>query len=197
MRRSPLYILFLVLIALGAWYAQRASRPAAVLQRASAGQAIEEDHFSPSENLEQIDLAQIGQAQRSLDIAMYAFTDRYLAEAIERVAERGVQVRIYRDHDQFEQEQRRSNEHSDDSTTAILSGKPNVHIRVKHSHELMHIKAYLVDGALLRDGSANWSPSGLKRQDNNAHLTTDPAQVRGFQQTFEDMWARDDNERVQ
>jgi phosphatidylserine/phosphatidylglycerophosphate/cardiolipin synthase-like enzyme len=197
MRRSPIYLLFLALIALGAWYAQRAERPTPVLQRANAGQVIEEDHFSPAENLEQIDEAQIGQARRSLDIAMYAFTDRYLADAIERAAAKGVEVRLYRDHDQFEREQRHGSEHDNDTTTSLLSGKPNVHIRVKHSHELMHIKAYLVDGTLLRDGSANWSPSGLKRQDNNAHLTTDAAQVRAFQQTFDEMWGRDDNERVQ
>jgi phosphatidylserine/phosphatidylglycerophosphate/cardiolipin synthase-like enzyme len=197
MRRSPIYFLFLVLIALGAWYAQRGGRPAPVLQRAAAGQVIAEDHFSPAENLEQIDAAEIGQARRSLDIAMYAFTDRYLAEAIERAAARGVQVRIYRDHDQFDEEKRRSYSRNDDSTTSLLSGRPNIHIRIKHSHELMHLKAYLVDGVLLRDGSANWSPSGLKRQDNNAQLTTDPAQVHGFQQAFDEMWNRDDNEAIQ
>ncbi len=197
MRRSPTYLLLLLLVALGLWYAQRASRPAAVLERASAGQIIEENHFSPAENLEQIDLAQIDHARRSLDIAMFAFTDEYLAEAIARAAARGVQVRIYRDHEQFEQEQRYSEQHRYDSTSAMLTGKPNLHIRVKHSHELMHVKAYLVDGALLRDGSANWSPTGLKRQDNNARLTTDPAQVRAFQQVFEQMWAREDNEPVQ
>lgn len=61
----------------------------------------------------------------------------------------------------------------------------------------MHLKAYLVDGALLRDGSANWSNAGLKAQDNNAHFTNDPAQVQGFYATFEGMWSRTDNAEVQ
>jgi phosphatidylserine/phosphatidylglycerophosphate/cardiolipin synthase-like enzyme len=75
----------------------------------------------------------------------------------------------------------------------------NIEIRIKNSneHNLMHLKAYLVDGKLLRDGSANWSPAGLKRQDNNAHFTTDPAQVHAFQQAFNDMWSRRDNEEAQ
>jgi phosphatidylserine/phosphatidylglycerophosphate/cardiolipin synthase-like enzyme len=194
MRRSSIYLLCLVLIALSIWFARR---PAGVIRHAAQRPSVEEDHFSPAENLEQLDLAQIQQARSSLDIAMYAFTDRYLAGAIARAAERGVEVRIYRDHEQFEEEQRRADEHNDDSTTAMLHGKPNVHIRIKHSHELMHLKAYLVDGAVLRDGSANWSPSGLKRQDNNAHLTTDLAQVHDFRQVFEQMWEREDNENVQ
>jgi phosphatidylserine/phosphatidylglycerophosphate/cardiolipin synthase-like enzyme len=61
----------------------------------------------------------------------------------------------------------------------------------------MHLKAYVIDGSLLRDGSANWSPSGLKRQDNNVHFTSDPAQVEAFRRIFEQMWNRTDNERVQ
>ena len=56
-----------------------------------------------------------------------------------------------------------------------------------------YLKAYCVDGALLRDGSANWSPTGLKRQDNNAHFTTDARQVRSFEQTFEDVWSREND----
>jgi phosphatidylserine/phosphatidylglycerophosphate/cardiolipin synthase-like enzyme len=79
----------------------------------------------------------------------------------------------------------------------MLRGQPGIQIRVKGSRELMHLKAYLIDGSLLREGSANWSPSGLKRQDNNAYFTTDPAQVAAFQQVFEQMWTRGDNERMQ
>jgi hypothetical protein len=34
------------------------------------------EHFSPNENLESFDIAQIEKAHSSIDIAMYAFTDR-------------------------------------------------------------------------------------------------------------------------
>ena len=80
---------------------------------------------------------------------------------------------------------------------SLLSGSANVQIRVKGKRELMHLKAFVVDGKLLRDGSANWSPSGEKRQDNNAHFTADPAQVEAFQKNFEAMWARPENLVVQ
>ena len=61
----------------------------------------------------------------------------------------------------------------------------------------MHLKAYVVDGRMLREGSANWSAAGLKRQDNSIHLITDLPQVRAFQRDFEQMWNRTDDLRVQ
>lgn len=157
------------------------------------------DHFSPAEDLERLDVEEIGQARNSLDIAMYAFTDRYLAQAVIQAAHRGVQVRIYRDRSQFEQEQRNADLHHERSLSDMFHRQPNIQIRIKDSNEqnLMHLKAYLVDGKLLRDGSANWSPSGLKRQDNNSHFTTDPAQVHAFQQAFDEMWSRRSNEVAQ
>ncbi len=151
------------------------------------------DYFSPDDNLERLDLDQLNRAQRTIDIAMYAFTDRYLAEQLIAIGRRGVTIRIYRDRQQFEEEQRGGGRRANESTTDMLRGERNIQVRVKHSHELMHLKAYLVDGTLLRDGSANWSPTGLKRQDNNAHFTTDPTQIRSFQNVFEEMWQRPDN----
>jgi phosphatidylserine/phosphatidylglycerophosphate/cardiolipin synthase-like enzyme len=163
---------------------------------AEPGAQAAEEHFSPAENLEQIDIARIRQAQHSLDIAMYAFTDKFLADAIIERARAGVRVRIYRDRGQFEQEEGRANSKRE-STTTQFGGEQNIHIKVKNSHELMHLKAYLVDQQILRTGSANWSPTGLKRQDNNAHFCTDPQQIKAFQGEFEEMWNRSDNKDVQ
>ena len=172
--------------------------PSPLLSRtAQAGSAGAEQHFSPFENLEQIDRERLDSAQHTVDIAMYAFTDRYLAEELVRLARRGVQIRLYRDRDQYEEEQRNARQRNRGTTTETLHGERGIQIRVKGGHELMHLKAYVIDGSLLREGSANWSPSGLKRQDNNAHFTSDPAQVGAFRQTFEQMWNRTDNERVQ
>ena len=194
-RLAPLLGAILVL-AISAWLT---SRPDSRVTVTAAGPTRSENHFSPSEDLERLDVAQLDRAQRTLDIAMYAFADRYLAEAVLRAAHRGVTVRIYRDREQFEEEQRHADQRHEPSATDIFHGEARIQVRVKASgrHDLMHLKAYLVDGGLLRDGSANWSNAGLKQQDNNAHFTNDPAQVRAFQADFERMWTRLDNERVQ
>ena len=163
---------------------------------AQAGNTGAGQHYSPFENLEQIDRERLDSAQHTVDIAMYAFTDRYVAEELVKLSRRGVQIRLYRDRQQYEEEQHNSGQRNRGTTTEMLRGEHNIQIRVKGSHELMHLKAYVIDGSLLRDGSANWSPSGLKRQDNNVHFTSDPAQVEAFRRIFEQMWNRTDNERV-
>src|SRR5512146_1892973 len=193
-------VFYLAVLALAgiAFYQYQPGVDRAPLRSTAAGAELG-DHFSPAEDLERLDLEEIGQARHTLDIAMYAFTDRYLAQAVVEAAHRGVRVRIYRDRSQFEQEQRNADVHHERSLSDMFHHQRNIQVRIKDSneHNLMHLKAYLVDGKLLRDGSANWSPSGLKRQDNNSHFTTDPAQVHAFQQAFEEMWSRPRNEVAQ
>ena len=159
------------------------------------------EHYSPAENLEAIDLAFINAAQRSLDIAMYAFTDHKLAKAVVRAARRGVVVRIYRDRIQVNDR--------GDQTGYILSRSPQgrVTIKIKNNVEknIMHIKGYAVDGLFLRTGSANWSPSGEgawcgldqrphnEQQDNTLFLTDDSRQIAGFIANFNHIFSRPTN----
>ncbi|WP_263381233.1 phospholipase D-like domain-containing protein [Granulicella arctica] len=114
---------------------------------------------------------------------MYSFTDRELAEELEKLAQSGVKVRVYRDSREFNDENQRGL-----STTAMLLAG-GVAVRVRDSRDLMHFKSYVIDGALLRTGSANWSPTGLKRQDNDVHYEVDSA-LAG---QFKSMWNRASN----
>ncbi len=57
----------------------------------------------------------------------------------------------------------------------------------------MHLKSYAVDGRLLRTGSANWSPTGLKRQDNDVRYEFSPTAVEHFEEKFNEMWDRAGN----
>jgi phosphatidylserine/phosphatidylglycerophosphate/cardiolipin synthase-like enzyme len=163
------------------------------------------EHFSPAENLERLEIAQLRtateQARRShapLKIAMYAFTDRAVAELLIQEADRGTAIELYRDGDQYENEERSAARFRDRSTTDLLRGHRNVHIRVKppSRSDLMHLKAWS-DGAVLREGSANWSPAALKRQDNNVRFTKNGKEVQSFVNTFEAMWNRPANLVIQ
>jgi phosphatidylserine/phosphatidylglycerophosphate/cardiolipin synthase-like enzyme len=129
---------------------------------------------------------------------MYAFTDRTVAELLIQEADRGTVIELYRDDEQYENEERNAARFRDRSTTGLLRGHRNVHIRVKppSRSDLMHMKAWS-DGILLREGSANWSPAALKRQDNNLRFTTDAEEVRSFLNTFEAMWHRPANLVIQ
>jgi phosphatidylserine/phosphatidylglycerophosphate/cardiolipin synthase-like enzyme len=57
----------------------------------------------------------------------------------------------------------------------------------------MHLKSFQVDGRLLRTGSANFSNSGEKFQDNDLVIIENPRAVASFVQDFETLWARRDN----
>ncbi len=92
---------------------------------------------------------------------------------------------MYRDREQFSQEM----QFSGVTTTSILLAA-GIEVRVKGGRDLMHLKSYAVDRRLLRSGSANWSPTGLKRQDNDVLYESSPEAVERFSRKFEEMWAK-------
>ena len=154
-------------------------------------------HYAPAENLERLDLAELRMARRTIDIAMYAFTDRILAEAVIDRARNGVRVRIYRDGEQFEQEQRRKGRGG--STTDLFSGQRGIEIKVKppSASNDMHLKEYSINGNLLRDGSANFLVAGEVIQDNEIHFGRDVTEIDAYERNFEAIWNRRDNRVVQ
>lgn len=113
----------------------------------------------------------------NLDIAMYSFTDLQLAHSLSNLARHGVRVRVYRDAEQFEQEEQRGQGRQ--TTTEILRSA-GIEVRIRAHNELMHLKSYASDGETLRSGSANWSISGLRYQDNDLAYYDSPTLVSHF-----------------
>ncbi len=148
-----------------------------------------EIHYAPRENLESVDARAIGRAELSIDMAAYVLSDPRIIEALTAAAERGVLVRLYLDKSQFA-------EHGPTRGGVIetLLAHPNVAARVKGEGVLMHLKAYAVDGTILRTGSGNFSRSGLASQDNDAIFITDTAVVDAFEGNFERIWSRAQNQ---
>lgn len=200
--------------------------PGAEADAAGPGRsATLETHYSPTENLERYDLALLRSAHRSIDLCGFSFTDEAVGKAITAAAHRGVRVRIYLDRGQSNDELERAakrdgasrpsprkrdvefadgffseEEVPDPAVQAViarLAATPNVEVRIKHSRVLMHLKSYAVDGQTLRSGSANFSASALKHQDNDLVLTRDAASVRRFELDFNQLWSRPDNERLE
>jgi phosphatidylserine/phosphatidylglycerophosphate/cardiolipin synthase-like enzyme len=145
-------------------------------------------HYAPRENLEGLDAREIGRAELSIDMAAYVLSDPRIIEALSDAAERGVLIRLYLDRSQFA-------EHglTRGGPIEALLAHPNVVARIKGESVLMHLKAYAVDGVVLRTGSGNFSRSGLASQDNDAIFITDPNTVDAFEGNFERIWARAQN----
>ena len=134
----------------------------------------QEVHFSPEERLDAIDTALIDTAKRSVDFASYSLTDRPVIDALNAADRRGVAVRIVLD----------PRERHDFMGLGDLADN----VRIKRAGPFMHLKAYAIDGEVLRTGSANFSASGETRQDNDLVVIRDAGAAAKFEAHFERMW---------
>jgi phosphatidylserine/phosphatidylglycerophosphate/cardiolipin synthase-like enzyme len=136
-------------------------------------------HYAPAENLEHVDVALIDHAGHEIDMAAYVLTDWPIIQALTRAADRGVHIRIYLDGTQLAEREAPEVFHE-------LAETPGVEIRAKHKPaDPMHLKSYQIDGRLLRTGAANFSASGLKRQDNDLVVIESAEAAAEFKRTFD------------
>lgn len=134
----------------------------------------QEVHFSPEERLDAVDVRLIGSAKQSIDFASYALTDPIVIDALNDADRRGVVIRIVLD----------PRERHD----FVKLGELSDNVRVKRGGPFMHLKAYSIDGEVLRTGSANFSTSGEHAQDNDLIVIRDAKAAAKFEAHFERMW---------
>ena len=142
----------------------------------TAQAAEPEIHYAPVENLEHIDIELIRSATKSVDMAAFTLTDWAIIAALKEAHTRGVTIRILLDPSQRQEYCKLA------EMTDIVRVK-------KRGRPLMHLKAYAIDGALLRTGSANFSPSGLKQQDNDLIILRDPVLAAKFEARFAEVYS--------
>ena len=148
-------------------------------QPVSAGPEI---HYAPAENLERVDVRLIDAARAAIDMDAYVLTDRAVIGALERAGERGVKIRIWRDPEMA------ARVGFADVAATVAPDDPDIAMRVKAWGPIMHLKAYCVDGAVLRTGSANFSRSGLIEQDNDLIVLRSAAACARFEARFAKIW---------
>jgi phosphatidylserine/phosphatidylglycerophosphate/cardiolipin synthase-like enzyme len=136
-----------------------------------------------NENLEHIDVDLIDRAEHEIDMAAYVLTDWPVMQALTRAADRGVAIRIYLDGTQLA-------EREPAKVFNDLAETPGVEVRIKHkARDPMHLKSYQIDGKLLRTGAANFSASGLKRQDNDLIVIESAGAAASFKRNFDARFA--------
>jgi phosphatidylserine/phosphatidylglycerophosphate/cardiolipin synthase-like enzyme len=59
----------------------------------------------------------------------------------------------------------------------------------RENSAFMHLKSYEIDGQPLRTGAANFSASGLRRQDNDLIVLKDAQAAAKFKHVFETRFA--------
>ena len=142
-----------------------------------AAQAAEpEIHYAPVENLEHIDIELIRSATKSVDMAAFTLTDWAIIAALKEANEAKACL------DEVALDLQRQ-------ADAKLAEMNDVVRLKKRGSPYMHLKAYSIDGTLLRTGSANFSPSGLKQQDNDLIILRDPILAAKFEARFAEVYS--------
>lgn len=147
--------------------------------------------YAPEQDLSRVDAELVDSARREIDLAAYVLTDRSFVDALTRAAQRGVRIRIYLHPEQPPQSS------ADLFSFRRLAATPGVTLRFKGEGDLMHLKSYQVDRRRLRTGSANFSFSGLRRQDNDLVVIESVEAVARFVAFFDKVWLRSDNVKLQ
>ncbi|MCW2315761.1 phosphatidylserine/phosphatidylglycerophosphate/cardiolipin synthase-like enzyme [Rhodoblastus acidophilus] len=180
MRGKTILIAGALLVALAA--------PKTFLQPTSPVTAPVRVAYGPSDGFEAIDPDLINRAKDRIDMAAYVLSDQKIIEALSEAASRGVKIRIYLDPEQFRRIA------SGNENMLALVNQPNVSARIKaEQNDMMHLKTFAVDGRWLRTGSANFSWSGERRQDNDIVVIDSPELAQDFSRHFDRIWARRDN----
>ena len=145
------------------------------------------------DQFEEMEIDHLSRAQYSIDIAMSSFTSKRIANVLSKKIEQGVRVRVYRDYTKFFEEERHSGKQN---ATEILR-QAGVPVRVKPAGSAMNLDAYVVDwqkpGEIFREGTADWTSSGMSEQDVSLSYIKDAQAALAFEQQYEDLWKRPEN----
>ena len=132
-----------------------------------------EIHYAPGENLELIDVRLIEGAREKIDMAAYVMTSGNIRAALEHAQGRGVKLNLVVEETELEKD--------------LLPPADSITVHHGSWQSIMHLKAYAIDGRLLRTGSANFSYSGLHKQNNDLVIICDPKAVAAFERQFREM----------
>lgn len=128
-------------------------------------------------------IALMNRARRTLDVAVYEFNLRNVAEAMARAGDRGVRVRMVTDSDTLADR--------DTATQGALDvvRAAGIPIVGDSRRGLMHNKFIVVDGEWVETGSANYTDREAYRNNNNAIVVQSRALAENYTSEFEKMFA--------
>ena len=131
--------------------------------------------FSPQGGAQAAIIERIHAAQERIDLALYSFTARPIAEALVAAQKRGVAIRVVLD---------RSQAGSQYSAATFLHNQ-GMAVWISRGSGIMHHKFALIDGRVLINGSKNWSANAEERNAENVMVFEGyPGLILEFEQEF-------------
>lgn len=137
--------------------------------------------FFPDKSGKNVDriCCEIARARRRVWLAMFAFTDDLLSEALVRALDRGVDVRVIVDDEQCEMQ----------GAEATWLAKRGVPVMTDASGARMHHKFVVLDGTVL-SGSFNWTRAASISNNENLCVLRDLSVVKAFACEFCTLWSK-------
>ena len=135
-------------------------------------------YFSLVNDPEGAIIQELDKAKETIDIAIYYFTDRDLANEVIGAYDRGVRVRIYLDKGQKEATYSKSR-------YLVKHGVP---VRYSSNPYIMHHKFCVIDNEVVITGSYNWTASADKRNNENLLVIHDAKMAQEYLAEFNRLW---------
>lgn len=140
--------------------------------------SINHVYFSPGNACLNAINNQIDAATHSICVCVFTISDNRIRDRLLYAHQRGVSIKIITDDD-------KCNDKGSDIETLYRAG---VKIKVDHSRYHMHHKYAIFDGKIIITGSYNWTRSAADHNQENIVLSSEPAIVTQFIQTFNELW---------
>lgn len=135
-------------------------------------------YFSLVNDPEGAIIQELDEAKETIDMAMYYFTDRDLANEVIDAHDRGVSVRIYLDKDQKEAKYSKSR----------YLAKHGIPVRYSSNPYIMHHKFCVIDNDVVITGSYNWTASAGKRNNENLLVIHDAKVAQEYSAEYNRLW---------
>lgn len=136
--------------------------------------------FSPQDDAMRFGVQSlVRRATRTVDVAMFYLTNKYVTADLIAAAERGVKVRVLVD----------ATSADNGYTKHELLREAGVPVKVENWGGKLHTKLMVVDDTYLVAGSMNWTRAGEDTNDENTLLIKGPGLARQVGDYFDRLWA--------
>ncbi len=131
-------------------------------------------------------MSTLQEATKSLDVCVFAFSCKELADVLINAHHSGVVIRVITDKEQ-----------------SFVSGsqverlrRAGIQVRTDNTSYFMHHKFAVIDKQTLANGSLNWTLQGVCGNQENVVITASPNTVAPFSRQFEILWDMYDPEKL-
>lgn len=134
--------------------------------------------FSPGGTAQTVIINAIGDAKKTIDVAAYSFTSKYVSEALLSAKKRGVEIRVIADME------------SNKNYTAVnFISKKGIPVRLISKYKSMHNKFLIIDNQSIQTGSYNYSTAANKSNAENViYIKNDENIASKYTIEFNRLW---------